>query len=141
MEEHLPAEWATATLRLEETQGELAEGRWRASAPTVGPVLGKGRVVRRRCAPDQAVSGDAGPGELDEVGAAGAVAKHPPGPPGLVEHAEVAGDDPPLRLVRVGLLGPLVGERPQVTVERVERLARHHPPVVGRPTSNNRVES
>ena len=106
----------------------------------VGPVLGQGRVVRGRPALDQLVPDDLRPGELEQVGAAVAVAEHPPVLPGRVERAEVPVDDPVLRLVRVAVLGPLVGELPHVVVQRVEHLAGHHRPVVGRPTPDDRVE-
>jgi hypothetical protein len=50
---------------------------------------------------DRLVSDDVGPGELVHEGAAVAVAEHPPVLPGLVEFAEVPGNDPGRRLVRV----------------------------------------
>ena len=74
------------------------------------------------------------------VGAALAVAEHPPVLPGLVELAEVPGGHPGRRLVRVTEPGPLVGEPPQVLVELVEDLGRYVCPVVVGPSPNNRVE-
>ena len=71
---------------------------------------------------DDLVSDDAGPRELVQVGAAVAVAEHPPVLPGLVELAEVPGDDPAGRLVRVAEPGPLEGELPQVVIQRAEDL-------------------
>src|SRR5450759_1566540 len=97
-------------------------------------------IVRGRTALDHPVPDDAGPGELDAVGAAVAVAEHPPVPPGLVERAEVPVDDPVPRLVRVTVLGPLVGEPPQVAIQRGERVAGHHRPVVGGPAPDDGVE-
>ena len=109
-------------------------------APPFGPVLGQGGVIRGCSALDHLVSDDLRPGELEQVGAAFAVAEHPPVLPGLVEHAEVPVHDPALRLVRVAMLGPLVGELPQVIVQRCERLAGHRCPVVGRPAPDDGVE-
>ena len=125
---------------LEEPQAGVVDRRGWCLAPSLGPVVGQGGVVRGRCAFDHLVSDDPGPGELEQVGAAVAVAEHPPVAPGLVELAEVPGDDPALRLVRVAEGGPFVGELPQVVVQRGERLAGHHRPVVGGPTPDDRVE-
>src|SRR5215470_18913867 len=83
---------------------------------------------------------DDGPRELDQVAAAGAVAEYPVVVPELVELAVVPVDDPALRLVVVLPGGPLVGEDPEVPVQRVEHLRRHHAPVVGRPSPDDGVE-
>jgi hypothetical protein len=50
--------------------------------------------VGRRGAHDQRVADDLGPGEPPEAFPAVAVAEYPLVVPGLVEHAEVAGDHP-----------------------------------------------
>jgi tetracycline repressor-like protein len=71
-----------------------------------GPVVGQGAVVRRRAAGDHLVPDDSRSGELDQVSAAVAVIEHPAVPSGRVEHAEVPGDDPAPRLVRMGPVGP-----------------------------------
>ena len=130
----------SAALPLKSRRLSLSSGGGARLAPPVGPVLGQGRVVRGRPALDHLVSDDLRPGELEQVGAAVAVAEHPPVLPGLVEPAEVPVDDPVLRLVRVAVLGPLVGELPQVAVQRGEHLAGHHRPVVGRPPPHDGVE-
>ncbi len=75
-----------------------------------------------------------------QVGAAFAVAEHPPVLPGLVEPVEVPVDNPGLRLVLVAVPGPLVGEPPQVVIQRAEHLAGDLRPVVGGPSPNDRVE-
>src|SRR5207247_9221259 len=99
-------------------------------ATTTGrPVAGQGRVVWRRPALDQRMPGDLRPDELEQVGAAVAVAEHPPILPGGVERAEVPSDDPAFRLVWMGELRPLVGELPHVIVQRVEDFAGHVVPV------------
>jgi hypothetical protein len=49
--------------------------------------------------------------------AAGAVAEYPPIVPELVEPAEVAVDDPLLRLFGMGVAGPLVGALPQILIQ------------------------
>jgi hypothetical protein len=91
---------AATILGSEAPEGGVADrqGR-RASSPV--PVFGQGRVVGRRPARDDRVSGDGRPGELVEIGAALAVAEHPPALPGLVEPIEVPGDDLGSRLVRM----------------------------------------
>src|SRR6266540_1899532 len=72
VQEQVPAAWTAPVLRLEQTQGELVHWQGNSSTPPVGPVLGQGGVVRRRRALDHPVSDDTGPGELGQVGAAGA---------------------------------------------------------------------
>lgn len=53
-----------------------------------------------------------------EMCTCGAVIEDPVIVLGPVESVEVLVDDPVLRLLRVGALGPLVGERPHVAVQR-----------------------
>src|SRR3954464_15527682 len=89
---------------------------------------------------DDLVSDDERPGELVHVGAAVAVPEHPPVVPGLVERAEVLVNDPGRRLVRVAEPCPLVGELPQVVIQRAEHVAGDLRPVVGGPTPDDRVE-
>ncbi len=79
---------------------------------------------------DDLVSDDPGPGELVKVGAANAAPEHSPVLPGLVELAEVPGDYPARRLVRVADLGPPESEPPQVAVQRAERLGGYLRPVI-----------
>ena len=74
------------------------------------------------------------------VGAALAVAEHPAVLPGFVELVEVPGNDPGLRLVLMAEPRPLVGERPQVVIQRAEYLGGYLCPVVGGPAPNDRVE-
>ena len=89
---------------------------------------------------------DGGPGELDQVRDAAAfvdaapVPEHPSVVPELVEPAEVAVDDPPLRFPGVAALGPPPGELPHVVVQLTEDLAGHHSPVVGSPPPDDRGE-
>src|SRR5680860_279406 len=123
VKEQVPATRTAPGLRLEQTQAELVHRRGNPSAPSVSPVLGESGIVWGRPALDHPVSDDTGPGELGPVGAAVAVAEHPPVPPGPVERAEVPVDNPVPRLVRVTMLGPLVGEPPQVSVQRTECFA------------------
>jgi hypothetical protein len=52
------------------------------------------------------VSDDVGPGELDQIGTAAAVAEDPVVTPGLVEPAEIPLDDPVLRFPRIAVFGP-----------------------------------
>src|SRR5690349_8046117 len=108
-------------LGLQEAQAGNVHRPGYSPAPPVGPVPGQGWVVRRRGSPDHLVPDDLCPGEPAEVGAAVAVAEYPPVLPGLAELAEVAADNPPDRLVRVAMPGPLVGELPQVVIQRCER--------------------
>src|SRR5450755_1033398 len=89
---------------------------------------------------DGPVSEDVGPGELVHVGAALAVAEHPPVLPGLVELAVVPGEDPGLRFVRVAVVGPLPCEPPQVGIQRAVRVAGDLCPVVVGPSPDDRVE-
>src|SRR6266487_4590142 len=67
---------------------------------------------------------DAGPGELDQAGAAIAVAEDPVVVPELAGLAEVPAGDPAFRLVRVAPCGPLAGEFPHVVVQRGVQQAR-----------------
>jgi site-specific recombinase XerD len=60
-------------------------------------------------------------------------------PVGVVR-VEVPVNDPVPRLVRVGALGPLVGELPQVGVQCGECRAGHADPEVGRPAPDDRGE-
>ena len=69
---------------------------------------------------DQLVPHDPGPGELLQVGAAVAVTEDPLVAPRVVAHADVAGDDPARRLVRVGVSGPFCRPVPQVVIQRGE---------------------
>src|SRR5438034_3760574 len=133
VEEKLPAGRAQPLLLFEQSQAEIVQGRWSRPATPIGPVLGQSRVVRRRRSLDHLVSDDQRPGMLDQVGAAVAVAENPAILPGLVIPGEVPVANPVLRLLRVGVFGPLVGELPPVTVQLGERLAGDHRPVVGRP--------
>jgi hypothetical protein len=84
--------------------------RQRCFASSRGPVVGQGWVIERRPVSDHLVADDVGPGEAVQVGAACAVAEHPPVSPGLVEHAEVPGDHPGRWLVAV-CQGPSDRER------------------------------
>jgi len=84
VKEQVPATWTAPGLHLQQTQAELVQRRGNSSTPPVSPVPGKGGIVRRRTALDHPVSDDAGPGELGAVGAAFAVAEHPPVPPDLL---------------------------------------------------------
>ena len=127
--------WASKSLRL-----ALSIDRGGGLASSLGPVGGQGGVVRGRRALNHPVPDDPGPGELLHVGAACAVAEHPSVTPGLVELAEVPGDDPGRRFVRVGEQRPLVGQSPHVVIQRGERLAGDHAAVVGGPPPNDRVE-
>ncbi len=95
---------------------------------------------RRRPPGDHPVPDDFRPGELAEVEAGLPAAEHPLVLPGRVEHAEVPGDDPAPRLVRVGELGPLPGQSPQVGIQRAEGAFGHPDPVVGGPPGDDRVE-
>src|SRR6266536_2761640 len=83
---------------------------------------------------------DAGPGELDQAGAAIAVAEDPVVVPELAGLAEVPAGDPAFRLVRVAPCGPLAGEFPHVVVQGGERPGRHHCPVIGRPAPDDGVK-
>ena len=139
-QEPIPALATAAVLGIEEPQtGRVDREGWRL-ASSFGPVVSQGGVVRGRRAFDHWVSDDPGPGELVEVGAAVAVAEHPPVVSGLVELAEVPGSDPGPRLVRMGVARPFVGEFPLIGVQRGERLAGDHSPVVGGPSPDDRVE-
>src|SRR6266487_348268 len=144
-EQVVPTQWAATALLGE--QAKVVAVQWGFDpSPSGSPVVGLVGVVGGRRACDHLMADDVGPGELHEVGNvpalidAGAVAENPPVAPGLAEPAEVASHDPRLRLVGVGVLGPFVGEFPHVVVQRVEDSARHHPPVVGGPTPDDRVE-
>ena len=134
-----PADRAATVLGCEKPPAGLVDRQGRL-APPFGPVLGEGGVVRGRSAFDHLVSNDAGPGELVHVGAALAVAEHPPVTPGLVEPGVVPSNDPAGRLVRVAGPGPLECELPQVAVQRAEYLAGDLCPVVGGPPPDDRVE-
>jgi transposase len=144
-EQGIPAQRAATGLTGEQAQVVAVQRGFDPSSPT-DPVVDQVGVIGRCRAGDHLVSDDAGPGELDQVGdaavlvAAGTVAEHPVVVADLVEPAEVASDDPLLRLVGVAALGPPVGELPHVGVQRVEDLAGHHPSVVGRPAPDDRVE-
>jgi hypothetical protein len=95
-------------------------------------------VIRGRPALNQRVPDDIGPGKLDQVGAAVTVSEYPPIAPELVEPAEIAGGNPPPRLVLVAAACPPVGEMPQVLVQGAEHPGRHHRPVVGGPAPHDR---
>jgi hypothetical protein len=117
----VPAQRAAPILPGEQAQVVAVE-RGFDPPPSGSPVVGQVRVVRRRRAFDHLVPDNVGPGKLHQVGntvfvGACAVAEHPPVAPELVEPAEVASHDPRLRLVGVGVLGPLVEEPPHVTVQ------------------------
>src|SRR5712671_4217594 len=138
VQEQFPAERAAPVLRLEQAQGRLAEREWFPAAALV-PVSGERGVVWRRRACHYLVPDDFRPDEPDEVGAAVAVAEHPPVLPGRVELAEVPAGHPGLRLVRVRAQRPSVGEQPQVVVYLAEHLLGHYAPVVRGPSPDNRV--
>src|SRR5208337_3759915 len=131
-EQVIPAQRTAPVLPGEQAKGISVQRRL-DPLPPFGPVCGQGGVIGRCRALDRHVPYDAGPGELDQAGAAVAVAEHPVVIPELVELAEVPADDPALRLVRVAPCGPLVGEFPHVVIQGGERPGRHHAPVVGRP--------
>ena len=118
----------------------LVHGRGLALTPPIGPVADQGWVVWGRPASDGDMPDDLRPGELGEVGAAVAVAEHPPVPPGLVEQAEVPGRDPAPRLVRMRASGPPVGDVPDVVVQTGEYSTGDHTPVEGRPSPDDGVE-
>src|SRR6516162_324796 len=126
-------------LRLQQAQAGDVQLAGSFAAPA-GPIQCQGGVAGRRGAPDHLVPDDFRPGEPEHVGAAVAVAEYPLVVPGLAELAEVAADDPPGRLIRVAMLGQLVGELPQVVIQRREYLAGYHRPVVGRPAPDDGVE-
>jgi len=140
VQQEFPAERAASTLRLQPAKGELVQRRRGLRASPFGPVLGEGRIVGRRRARDQSVPDDLGPYQPDQVGAAVAVAEHPPVGPGRVELAEVPVNDPGLRLVRVCAQRPLVGQSPQVVIHGGEHLFGHHAPVVRSPSPHDRVD-
>ena len=79
MEQKVSTDRAATVLGLKQPQSISAQGRDLLPSP-VGPVSGEYRVIERRGIPDQRVTDDRGPGELDEVGAAVAVAEHPTDP-------------------------------------------------------------
>jgi hypothetical protein len=126
-----PTQRAAAVLRLEQTQDGATQRGPCAAAP-FGPEVGQGRIVDRCRSWHHPVPDDGRPGELGEVAAAATVAEDPPVLPGGVELAEVPGRDPAFRLVRVGVSGPLVGQSPQVVVQRGERSFGDTDPVEGR---------
>lgn len=104
-------------------QALMARGRMQVLACVCDVVLSSSRQElrrRRTTCLDHLVPDDLGPGELGEVAAAVAVAEAPMVSPGPVEHAEVAGGDPVLRLVRVCAGCPLVDELPHVGVQGPE---------------------
>jgi hypothetical protein len=68
--------------------------RQRGFASSPGPVVSQGRLVRRRPVSDDLVADDPGPGETVQVGAACAVAEHPPVLPGSVELCRSSGQTP-----------------------------------------------
>ena len=63
--EKFPAQLAATPLRLEQSQAEVVQW-WGCRSPSpTGPVLGQGRVIRRRPRLDHLVSDDLRPGVLD----------------------------------------------------------------------------
>src|SRR5450755_2164310 len=140
VQEQVPAIRASPSLPLQQLQAVPVHWRGCAPAAPVGPILGQGGVVRGRPTLNHPVSDDLRPGELDPVGAAGAVTEYPPVLPGLVEGTEVSVDDPGPRFLRVTELGPLIGEPPQVAIQHGECFAGHHCPVIGGPTPDDGVE-
>src|SRR3954452_19898820 len=132
-EQVVTAERAASVLPGEQAQ-VVAVQRALAPPPPGGPVVDQVRIVRGRRAGDHLVSDDGGPAELDQVrnaaalGGTGAVAEHPSVVSEPVEPAEIAMDDPPLRLSAVGAFGPPVGELPHVGVQLAENLAGHDSP-------------
>jgi len=112
----------------------------RGCGVAVQPSSWPGQGRRSTSSPDELMTDDLGPDESAEVGAAVAVAEHPSILPGRVERAEVAGGDPPFRLVRVGAQRPPVGVLPQMMIDRGEHFLGNHAPVVGSPPSDDRVE-
>src|SRR5712692_335883 len=75
---------AAAFLRLDQAQGAVVQ-RGLAPAAPVGPVCGESRVIRRRRSWHHEVPDDFRPGELGQVGTAGAVPEYPVVLPGGVE--------------------------------------------------------
>src|SRR4051812_23422174 len=144
-EQVVTAERAASVLPGEQAQ-VVAVQRGFDPPPPGGPVVDQVRIVRGRRAGDHLVSDDGGPAELDQVRDAaalvgtGAVAEHPSVVSEPVEPAEIAMDDPPLRLSAVGAFGPPVGELPHVGVQLAENLAGHDSPVIGGPAPDDRGE-
>ena len=124
------AEWASPALPLQEPEpGPVQRG---TRMPPGGPVVGQAGSSRRRPALDQRVPGDRGPGELEQVGTA--VRSPNTHRSRLVAlNRRSTGTDPVLRLVRMRIFRPLVGELPHVVVQLVEHPGGHRMPVVGRP--------
>jgi hypothetical protein len=118
---HAPAHRASPVLPGEQAQGVAVERGFDLLAP-FGPVSGQGWVIGGCRALDRHVPPDGRPGELDQVGAAVAVAEHPAVVPELAVLAEVPADDPALRLVVVAPRGPLVQQLPQVVIKGAEYL-------------------
>ena len=139
VQQQSPAERAPAALAAQQVPGGRVHREPGAASPLV-PVPGEGGVVGGRPPGDHPVPDDFRPGELAEVEAGFPAAEHPLVLPGRVEHAEVPGDDPASRLVRVGEPGPFPGQPPQVGIQRAEGALGHPDPVVGGPPGDDRVE-
>ncbi|BAH47094.1 putative transposase (plasmid) [Rhodococcus opacus B4] len=146
-EQVVSAEWTAAVLPSEQA-GVVAVERWFDLAPPPDPIVTEVGVVWRRPSRDRGVTDDGSPGELDQVGddltvvatRVVGIAEHPLVVPELVEPAEVAICNPPLRLAGVAAAGPPPCEPPHVVVQRGESLAGHHAPVVGGPAPDDGVE-
>ena len=101
VQELASAERAAIVLGCRGAAGWSCRSAGAASFDVAWPSTRSGRGHPGTPALDHLVSDDAGPGELVQIGAALAVAEHPPVLSGLVELAEVLGDHPGPRLVRV----------------------------------------
>jgi len=139
VQEQVPAARASALLSLEQAQHRPVERGGAAAAP-ISPVAGQGRIVDRRSTTDELMTDNLGPDEPAEVGAAVAVTEHPPILPDRVELAEVAGGDPPFRLVPMGPECPPMSVLPQIVIDSGEHFLGDHAPVIGSPSSDDRVE-
>src|SRR5260370_34993719 len=122
-------------------QGVFVQRRGFASAPSLSPILGQSRVVRRRPSSDRGMADDPGPGELGEVGARFRIPEPPPVLPGPVELTEVPGGNPVPRLVRMRVASPPPGEMPQLVVHPGENPGGDHAPVVAHPPPRGGVEA
>ena len=105
------------------------------STLTGRPIGSLGGIVWASPSSYQNVTVDGSPRMFDHKTARGGVAEHPVIAAVRVEGAKIARNNPPLRLMRVRIVGPFIQQLPEVAVERRKGGAGDHRLIVAGPSA------